>query len=166
MKRALEDDPDMAHYYWLAQKVVPTEEHRRMRQEMLSDPELIQKAKMDLLAPGESTYSKEGEAKRMLDVEFLTDAIAWADNPEIESVHEAIEDVLFAENIYKDTPDDLAQSLAGDKMELYTQVLHTSPERAAAMAEQAHGRQVEALLKHSKEWYDSEMLAMRADELP
>jgi hypothetical protein len=51
-------------------------------------------------------------------------------------------------------------------MELYTQVLHTSPERVAVMAENARGRQVEALLTQSKEGYDGEMLAMRADELP
>ena len=52
------------------------------------------------------------------------------------------------------------------EMELHTQVLHTSPERVAVMAENARGRQVEALLTQSKEGYDGEMLAMRADELP
>lgn len=166
MKSALEGDPEMAHYYWLAQKVLPTEEHRRMREEMLSDIDLIQKARADLIASSESTFTREAEAKRMISVEFLADAIAWEGNPEIEAVVEAIEDVLFAENISSETPDDLAKSLAGDKMDLYTQTLHTSPDRAAAIADRARGREVEALLTYSKEWYDSELMAMRADELP
>ena len=51
-------------------------------------------------------------------------------------------------------------------MELHSQVLHTSPERAAVMAENARGRHVEALLTQSKEGYDGETLPMRADELP
>jgi hypothetical protein len=166
MKAALDEDPGMAHYHWLVQKILPTEEHRRMRQEMLSDPELIQKARVELLTSSEADLTKSGEAKRMLYVEFLADACAWAENPEIEAVSEAIEDVLFAENITEETPVDLAKSLAGDKMDLYTQLLHTSPEQAAAIAENAHGRKVEALLMYSKEWYDGEMRAMRADELP
>jgi hypothetical protein len=166
MRSALDNDPEWAHYHWLAQKALPTGEQRRMLQEMLSDPELIQKAKMDLLASSEEAFSKEAEARRMLSVEFLTDAIAWAENPAIEAVSESIEDVLLADNIAEDAPDDLARSLAGDKMDLFTQVLHASPERAHTIAERARGKAVEGLLSYAQNWYDGELRAMRADELP
>jgi len=127
--------------------------------------ELIQKIKKDLLATDENTYSKEAEAKRMVAVEFLTDAVAWDDNPAMGAVMGAIEEVVFAENISSATPEDLVQSLAGDKMELYTQMLHSSPDRAAIVAGHAQGKDVEALLTYSKDWYEREMRAMKADEI-
>lgn len=167
MQSALRNNPDMAEYQWLAQKVLPTKEQRRLRRKMLSDPELIQIAWTGLLAPTETTFTKEGEAERMLYVEFLADAVAWADNPEVETVAFAIEDVLFAENISHETPDDLAQSLAGDKMELFTQMLHYAPDRAITIYERAQqGREVMALLTYTRTWYESEIRAMRANELP
>jgi len=166
MKRALDEHPELSQYHWLAQKVLPTVEHRRMLEEMLSDLELIEKAKLDLLASSETDYSREEEAKRMLQVEFLSDAIAWKENPEMAAIVEAIEDVLLADNISADMPDDLAQSLAGDKMDLYTQVLHSSPDHAATIAEHASGKPVDPLLTYSKDWLDSERLAMQANETP
>lgn len=120
---------------------------------------------MDLLASTESAFSKESEGKRMLCVEFLTDAIAWSENPEIDLVREAIEDVLFAQNISEAMPEDLARSLAGDKVELFTQVLHASPEQASILADRARGKEVEPLLVYAKNTYVREINAMRADEL-
>lgn len=165
IESALHDDPALAHYHWLSSKVLPTDEHRKMLHEMLSDPEQIQKVKMDLLASTESAFSKESEGKRMLCVEFLTDAIAWSENPEIDLVREAIEDVLFAQNISEAMPEDLARSLAGDKVELFTQVLHASPEQASILADRARGKEVEPLLVYAKNTYVREINAMRADEL-
>lgn len=166
MERVLNDHPELSQYHWLTRKVLPTADQRRMLEEMLSDPEMIQTAKMDLLASSETVYTREEEAKRMLQVEFLTDAMSWSENPEIETVFETIEDVLLAENISADASEELAQSLAGDKMDLYTQVMHSAPERAKTIAEHASGKPVEPLLSYSSKWYTREMLAMRADEHP
>lgn len=166
IQSALDEHPELAQYHWLAQKVLPTQEQRRMLQEMLSDPEMIRLAKTNLLGSGETTYTQEEEAKRMLDVEFLADAFAWGDNPEIALATESVEEVLLAENISADVPDELAQSLAGDKVDLYTQLLQRAPERAAEIAKRARGTSAEPLLAYSKDWYEREVAAMRADELP
>lgn len=164
LQKALDANPHLAQYYRLEQKVLPSEDERNTLRDMFSDVELIEKIKHDLLAE-ESTYSKEVEAKRMVAVEFLTDAVAWGDNPAMPAVMEVIEGVVFAQNISTATPEDLVQSLAGDKMELYTQMLHSAPDRAAILAGHAQGKDVEALLTYSKDWYDREMSAMKADEI-
>ena len=163
MQKALDDNPHLAQYYRLEQKVLPSAEERNTLRGMFADQDLIQTIKEDLLSP-ESTYSKEVEAKRMVAVEFLTDAVSWADNPAMGTVMDAIEGVVFAENIAADAPEDLAQSLAGDKMELYTQMLHRSPARAALLADHARGKSVEPFLTYSKDWYDRNMRGMKADE--
>lgn len=164
MQKVLDDNAHLAKYYWLVQKVLPTEDERKTLRGMLSDLELIQTIKRDLLTH-ESTYSKEAEAKRMVAVEFLTDAVAWEENPAMEAVMGAIEGVVFAANISAEAPEDLAKSLAGDKMDLYTQMLHSSPARAAIIADRARGRDVEALLTYSKDWYERQTRAMKADEI-
>lgn len=164
LQKALDDNPHLAQYYRLEQKVLPTEDERNKLRDMFSDVELIQAIKEDLLTE-ESAYSKEAEAKRMVAVEFLTDAAAWDENPAMGAVMEAIEGVIFADNISSVTPEDLVQSLAGDKMELYTQMLHRSPDLAAVVAGHARGKDVEALLNYSKDWYEREMRAMKADEV-
>jgi hypothetical protein len=165
MQKVLDDNPQLGQYYRLQQKVLPTEDERVALRHMLSDVELIRMLKEDLLT-SEKAYSKEAEAKRMVEVEFLSDAVAWADNPEMKAVTEAIEGFVFADNISADAPEDLAQSLAGDKMELYTQMLHRAPERAASLAERARGKNVESFLAYAKGWYEREMRGMKADELP
>ena len=101
----------------------------------------------------------------MVAVEFLGDAVNWADNPARGAVMEAIESVMFADNISASAADDLARSLAGDKVELYTQMLHRSPDRAAVVAEHAQGKPAEALLAYAKDSYDREMAARKADEI-
>lgn len=163
MQRVLDANPDLAQYYALEQKVLPTEEERANLHAMLSDPAMIKAAKQYLLA-NETAYAKDAEAKRMVAVEFLSDAVNWADNPSRPAVMEAIEGVMFADNIASDAPDDLAQSLAGDKMELYTQLLHRSPDRADLVAQHAKGTSVEPLLAYTKETYDRETAARKADD--
>jgi len=163
MQRVLDDNPDLAQYYGLEQKVVPTAEERGNLHAMLSDLELIETIKEYLLA-AETAYSKDAEAKRMVAVEFLSDAINWADNPARPAVLTAIEGVMFADNITADAPEDLAQSLAGDKVELYMQMLHRSPDRAAVVSAHARGSSVQPLLTYAKESYDREMAARTADE--
>jgi len=164
MQRVLDDNPDLAQYYGLEQKVIPTAEERSNLHAMLSDPELIQTIR-DYLLAAETAYAKDAEAKRMVAVEFLADAINWADNPSRGAVMDAIESVVFADNITSGAPEDLAQSLAGDKVELYMQMLHRSPDRAAVVADHAKGSTVEPLLAYAKETYDREMAARSADEL-
>lgn len=163
LQKAIDDNPHLAAYYRLEQKVVPSREDRDALHAMLADPEMIEQVVDDLLAP-EFSYTKEVEAKRMVAVEFLGDAATWADNPAMGKVMEAVEHVMFADNISADTSDELAQSLAGDKAELYTQLLHRAPERAAVINGLAQNTNVEALLAYAKRQYDGSMAAMKADE--
>lgn len=163
LQRALDSNSDLAQYYGLEQKVLPTDEERANLHAMLSDPGMIRAMKQSLLA-AETTYSKDAEAKRMVAVEFLSDAINWTDNPSRGEAMEAVEGVIFAENVSSDAPDDLAQSLMGDKMELYTQLLHRSPDSAALVAEHARGTAAEPLLAYTKESYDRETAVRMADD--
>jgi hypothetical protein len=166
MQAALDEEPHLAQYYQLVQKVLRTQDERKVLRSMLSDTKLLQLIKEDLLAADERTYSKDAEAKRMVGVEFLSDAVEWDDNPAMDTVMETIEDVLLAGKTSSSAPDDLARSLAGDKMELYTQMLHRAPDRAALITERAKGGDIEKLLAYSKDWYEQQMRAMKADELP
>lgn len=163
MKDVLDANPDLAEYYGLEQKVVPTAEEKQKLHALLSDPDMIQQITDDLLEP-EAAYSKDGEAKRMVAVEFLGDAISWGDNPAQPRVMEAIQNVIFADNIAGDAPDDLAQSLAGDKVELYTQMLGRSADNATVVAAAAKGKPVEALLSYTKDRYEREVATRLADE--
>ena len=163
MQKALDANPHLAAYYRREQKVLPSADVRAALHVMLSDPELIDQVVNDLLTP-EFSYTKEGEAKRMVAVEFLGDAATWGDNPAMGKVMEGVERVVFADNITAYASDELAQSLAGDKAELYTQLLHRSPERAAVVAGDARSTSVEPLLAYTKRVYDGSMTAMKTDE--
>jgi hypothetical protein len=124
---------------------------------------MIDQVVSDLLTP-EFSFTKEGEARRMVAVEFLGDAATWGDNPAMAKVMEGVEHVIFADNIAAYASSALAESLAGDKAELYTQLLHRSPERAAVIASDATSTRVEPLLAYTKRQYDGSMTAMKADE--
>jgi hypothetical protein len=163
LKKVLDDNPDLAEYYGLEQKVLPTDDERGKLHALLSDPDMLQQI-TDYLLVDEARYSKDSETKRMVAVEFLGDAVSWADNPARPQVMEAVQNVLFADNIAADAPDDLAQSLAGDKMELYTQLLGRSPDGATAIADAAKGKPVEALLTFAKQTYERELRVKTDDE--
>lgn len=155
----LEKNADIAEHRRLDRKALPTGEEREALREMLSDQSLIVAARDDLLASSESEYSKEAELRRMHRVKFFSNAIDWGDNPEMSAVTEAVEAVILADNIHDDHPLDLQRSLAGDKVELYWQLLHNAPEQAEKLAEHAKGTSHEALLTYAKERYEADMLA-------
>jgi hypothetical protein len=155
----LEKNADVAEHRRLDMKVLPTGEEREALQEMLADQALITAARDDLLASSESEYSKEAELRRMHRVKFFSNAIAWDDNPETVAVAEAVEAVIMADNIRDDHPLDLQRSLAGDKVELYWQLLHNDPEQAEKLAQKAKGTNLEPLLTYAKDRYEADMVA-------
>jgi hypothetical protein len=90
---------------------------------------------------------------------------------DVEMIQKLKEDLLASEKVYSKEAEasrmveveELAQSRAGDKMELYTQMPRRGPERAASLAERARGRNVESFLAYAKGWYEREIRGMNAE---
>lgn len=151
--RMLEAHPDVAEFRAIEHKVLRSTAEQQQRRVMLADSARIRHARDRLLATREGPLTREDELERLYRVEYLAAAIEDPQNRALPEVFNAIKDVILADNISDGIPLELRRSLSGDKMELYMALLHDAPDQAAAIAAEAQGTPLEALIRYAAQRY-------------
>ncbi len=157
-EKVFEQHSDIAEFAKYNRRILKTLDDRTSFERMLADREMISQAKQDLL-DSNIEYSEIEQRKRMYRIEYLGAAIRSQDNPERALAIEAIEDVIFANNIKFDSSEEQKHSLAGDKVELYWALIEHDPAQAALVAEKAKGTEFESILTYARRKWDSIMNA-------
>jgi hypothetical protein len=118
----------------------------------LSDRHNIDTARA-LLVASPNSYDKIEELVRMKAVDFLSNAVAWKENPEHEYVMSSVKDIILNDNFRR--PDDIQErkSLAGSKVYLFATLLRATPDTAEALLHQVEGTPTEPILNFSKGLY-------------
>jgi hypothetical protein len=153
--RVMTSHPDLAQFRFLQRKVLLSPEEKETLRAIYKDPEMLEAAKLDLLAEGEKTLSEDRQFQRLYRVEYLGMALEWTDNPNRTSVLDSIKELILAKNIHRDQELELRRSLAGDKVEMFMILLNSERAMAEALLEEVRGSELEKLLSYARARFDS-----------
>jgi hypothetical protein len=147
----LEEDPELAEFHRIREKSLRTKAEKQQYHGMLADPVRIHAAKEDLLAGVEADEdpTQEEEMRRILQLEYLTSAMDWTDNPRGDEVRGAITDVLLAE-LPTTVTANRRGSVLGDKIDMYQHLLVGHPGQARIVRNEATGTPLERLFDHAE----------------
>jgi len=114
--------------------------------EFLSDPAMFANVKQDLLYPEETQVSQGANIKRLMKIDYLREALEWAENPQRAELIALVEEVLLTDNYPAGMRMDMRISLSGNRMELYELLSDVAPDRALAVLQKSKGTRLEAML--------------------
>jgi hypothetical protein len=114
--------------------------------EFLSDPAMFANVKHDLLYPEETKISQGASIKRLMKIDYLREALEWAENPQRAELIALVEEMLLTDNYPAGMGMDMRISLSGNKMELYELLSDVAPDRALAVLQKSKGTRLEAML--------------------
>lgn len=141
-------DEALATVAYFRQHVLLSPELREEYHELLSDPEMFEKVRQDVLYPGEARETLAGNTKRLMAIDYLRDALAWDENPEREALLAMIEDMILEDNFLDELGMDMRISLATAKMELFTLLYEHAPDAAQTLVEAARGGKLERMIAY------------------
>ncbi|TKD03811.1 hypothetical protein [Polyangium fumosum] len=148
VEKVVREDPALAEIYYFRQHVLLDPIEREQYHELLADEWMLDKVRKDLLHPPEIHETVQGNTKRLMEIDFLRDAVAWAENPSREEVLSTIEAMILADNYPDGMGMDMRISISGNKMELYSLLYEFAPERAAGLVDKARGTKVAQLVEY------------------
>jgi hypothetical protein len=119
----------------LQSKALRSEDEARRVREILSDPSQIRRVAETLRSEMPAAFAKAEQKHRYEALYFLDRALAWADNPRRGDVEKTIV-ALIERPIPPSTPE-IRKSIAGDKVELYQSLRHSSPATAEELLQHA-----------------------------
>jgi hypothetical protein len=128
----LESDPILYEYRMLAEKVILDADERTSFHRLLQDTWLLERAKQDVLNPNTSHPLKQDSLKRLYQLDFLADAMAWGENPERTAVMDNLTSIIQT-SIPEDFERDWRKSSIGDRIEAYAILRAGDPEKAAEL---------------------------------
>lgn len=153
LDEVLDSEPNLRRFYELRRKALRTSAEQQDYLAMVSDRQLIEDARAELLeALSADHLDQHDELARLQRIQFLNSALAWEDNPERARVIQAMSDVLMA-NVPGGIPDDLGGSVLGDKFDLFQLMIVSAPEQARALLAQAQGKPTERILQFAWQAY-------------
>jgi hypothetical protein len=145
------EDERLALFSYYHERVLPDSVSRERFHELLSDSGMLAHVQRGLLFPGEKRETLRGNIKRLMQIDYLRDALSWKENPRREQILSAVKDMILEDNFLPEYGEDMRVSLAANKMELYELLYAQDPKRAEALVTEARGSRLEALMTHLAE---------------
>jgi hypothetical protein len=136
-------------------KPFQSRQERQQLEESLSNISLIQRT-MELLRSSDGFFESKGQGKiqstRLEAIGFLAETLGWEENPLRAEILDQLEDLVFENPQGLELSSDKKKSWVGDKIELYSLIIQSDPDRAEQMMERAHGTMFERVLRFSFEY--------------
>jgi hypothetical protein len=151
VRDATAEDSAVAEIAYYRHHVLLDEHGKASYRAFLSDPAMLEKVKDDLLFPEEVRETLVGNTKRLIEIDYLHDALAWSENPNREEIVDTIADVILADNFRDELGMDMRISLAGNKRELYALLHEFARDRTASLVDEARGSRVQSLVEYLAE---------------
>lgn len=140
------DWPRTQRTFELTEKVIMTPTEKSQLHDLLADTKLIHQHSEFLL-------SSTNEELRMKSVEFLIEALAWADNPAMKKLLSELDEVILTNNVDSVAGQRLKRSIAADKMELYAHLFEYAPSHAKWLEKQKMDERIRKITTFAYNFY-------------
>ncbi|WP_375765582.1 hypothetical protein NR798_28170 [Archangium gephyra] len=147
-RKILKKDPQLAQFAYFREHVLMDSANRRDYQKLLSDKAMYERTRDALLHPEGSKDSMESNIKRLVQIDYLREALNYKDNPERAQLLSTLGDIIFQDTFGADMAPEVKRSLAATKMELFEILSEQEPERVKALVESARGTRLEGMLAY------------------
>jgi hypothetical protein len=150
-QRLFKTEPKLAQFDYFREHVLLDSVTREDYRKLLADKAMIEKVRNDLLHPTERKDTTETNVKRLMEIDYLREAMDWKEHPGRKDLLAEVEQIILEDSFTADMPPDVKRSLAATKLELYELYSAQAPERALALVDKARGTRVEKLLEYFAE---------------
>ncbi len=147
LRSALADREGLQEFWRYHRAPLMSEADRDAYRDLLSDPEMHEQVRQDLLQPDEKEHASQQNLQQLITVDYLRDALAWRDNPSHADLLEMITATLLTDNFEPGQDASTRHTIGTVKMELFETLYDHAPSRAAAVVEAARGTRLEALIE-------------------
>lgn len=149
MKQKLfKTEPKLAQFDYFREHVLVDSNGRKDYQALLADRTMHEQTRHALLHPEPAQDSMQANVKRLMQVDYLREALAWKENPERRQLLSEVERIILEDAFGPDMAPDVKRSLAATKFELFELLYRQDPERAQALVGAARGTRLEKLLEY------------------
>jgi hypothetical protein len=144
-------EPKLGEFDSFREHVLPDSATREAYRKLLADEAMLAQVKDDLLHPKDLKDTTATNVKRLMQIDYLRESLAWKDNPKREKVMDAVAGIISEDSFAPGMPADVKRSLAASKMELFEIFSGHDAARTAALVEQAKGTRQEKLVQYFAE---------------
>jgi hypothetical protein len=160
IERILREDKKLALFMDHYRTVLPDKQKRDEYRKLLSDPAMMHAMAEELMNPGSGHPKPEEYYRRLIQIDYFEEALAWKDNPQREKLVELTRDMITKDNFQTGQDSARREILGGTKMELYHLLYDSDAQKAGELVAQARGTRMEPLVN----WMAQEELRRRAEE--
>lgn len=150
-QRLFKTDPELAQFDAFREQVLQDAESKAEYHKLLSDKELMQRMHDDLLHPKYERDTMETNVKRLMQIDYLREALAWKDNPSRSELVSLVSSIVKDDSFTSSMQADVKRSLAATKMELFQILSGHDPALIADMVRAAQGTRLEAMMRYFEE---------------
>lgn len=141
-------EPKLASFDRFRQHVLLDSRGRGEYQALLADKEMYEQTRQALLHPTDAKDSMESNTRRLMQIDYLREALSWRENPERRHLLSAVEGIILEDSFGPMMPPDVKRSVAATKMELYEILYEQEPKKARALVEAARRTRLEGMLEY------------------
>jgi hypothetical protein len=141
-------EPKLGEFDSFREHVLPDEAMRAAYHKLLADEGMLAQVRDDLLHPKYTKDTPETNVKRLMQIDYLRESMAWKENPKREKVLAAVESIVAEDAFSSGMALDVKRSLAATKMELYEIFSGHDIARTTALLEKAKGTRQEAMMQY------------------
>lgn len=147
-QKIFKTEPKLAQFDFFREHALLDSNSREDYHALLSDKAMYTQVRQALLRPEGLEDTMEDNVKRLLQIDYLREALDWKENPEREHLLSTVEAIILEDSFRDTMPEELKRSVAASKTELF-EILHGhAPERAQALVTAARGTRLEKLLEY------------------
>ena len=162
MKQKLfKKEPKLAQFDFFREHVLPDSNMRNDYHELLADKAMLAQVRQDLLYSMESKDSMESNVKRLMEVDYLREAMNWKDHPDRKDVLSEVESIILEDSFNAQMPMSVKRSITASKLELYELLSNQDPARALALVDQARGTRLEKMLAYFADYNQRRLVKER-----
>lgn len=150
-QKLFKKEPKLAQFDFFREHVLLDSATREDYRKLLADKAMIEQTRNELLHPQDDKVSMQTQVKRLMQVDYLREAMAWKEHPGRPELLSEVERIILEDSFTSNMPPDIKRTLAATKMELFEILSEQDPARAKALVEKARGTRLEQMLQYFAE---------------
>jgi hypothetical protein len=151
-QKLFKKEPKLAQFDYFREHVLLDSATREDYRKLLADKAMLEQTRNELLHPKDTKDTTETNVKRLMQVDYLREALAWKEHPGRAQVLDMVESIILEDSFTAQMPPDVKRSLSATKMELYEIFSTHEPARALALVEKARGTRLDKMVQYFAEY--------------
>jgi len=147
-QKLFKTEPKLAQFDYFREHVLLDSNSRKDYEALLADRAMYEQTRRALLYPAGVRDSLESNIQRLIQIDYLREALSWKANPERGHLLSELESLLLEDSFGPTMPSDVKRSVAATKMELFELFHDQEPARARALVEATRGTRIEKLMEY------------------